>query len=80
VNPLVSIVLGVALFNDTLRDSAAAIIVEVVAIAVMMLGAVWLATSPLLAGIHDDSAGNHLLAGRGRIARFRAKRRLTNAN
>jgi len=79
VNPLVSILLGVALFKDSLRDGVGAIVLQIVGIAVMTLGAVWLATSPLLAGVRDEAPGEQLLAGRGRIARYQARRRLARS-
>jgi hypothetical protein len=77
VNPVVSIVIGVALFGDHLREGVVAHVVEALAVAVMLAGAVGLATSPVLAGVRDESRADHLLEGRGRLARWRARRAAT---
>jgi drug/metabolite transporter (DMT)-like permease len=74
VNPLASIVIGTQLFHDSLTATPIAIVVEIVALVVMALGAFWLATSPMLAEMHDDAPDRHLLSGRGRLARYRARR------
>jgi drug/metabolite transporter (DMT)-like permease len=50
LNPLVSIVLGLTLFADRLRSGPMWITLEVVALAVLVIGVVILARSPLVAG------------------------------
>jgi hypothetical protein len=75
VNPVVSILIGVALFGDSLRQGALARVIEALAVLVMLGGAVGLATSPVLAGVRDESQASHMLEGRGRWARWRARRR-----
>ena len=53
LNPLVSIVLGVTLFGDVLRGGALWIALEVLALAVLVVGVVVLTRSPLVAGSPD---------------------------
>ncbi len=53
VNPLVSIVLGVTLFGDKLRVGGLWTSLQVVALAVLVVGVVVLARSPLVAGTHE---------------------------
>jgi len=72
VNPFVSIGVGHVLFGETLRGGPRFVVLEALALAVMIVGAVGLATSPLVANVHEDSAATHLLKGRGRFARWRA--------
>ncbi len=74
VNPFASIIIGAILFEDHLRTSPGAVAIEVLSLIVMVLGAVMLSTSPLVVGIHDESPEHSLLEGRGRLARWRAKR------
>jgi drug/metabolite transporter (DMT)-like permease len=52
VNPLVSIVLGVTLFEDHLRTGPLWTTLEVLALAVLVTGVVLLARSPLVAGTY----------------------------
>jgi drug/metabolite transporter (DMT)-like permease len=53
VNPLVSIVLGITLFHDSLRTGVGWVTLELVALAVLVAGVVILARSPLVAGTHE---------------------------
>lgn len=69
VNPFVSIVVGRALFGEALRGGPLHVTVEVLALAVMVGGAVGLTTSPLVANVHEHVEGGHRLTGRGRYAR-----------
>ncbi|MGA2294660.1 MAG: DMT family transporter [Acidimicrobiales bacterium] len=73
VNPFVAIVIGYVLFGETLRGGPLHVSLEVLSLAVMVIGAIGLATSPLVANVHDESLGTHLLRGRGRYARWRAQ-------
>jgi drug/metabolite transporter (DMT)-like permease len=59
INPMVSIVLGITLFGDRLRSGPGWISLEVVGLAVLVVGVVVLARSPLVAGTGDaaDTAG-----------------------
>ena len=63
INPLVSIVLGVTLFGDVLRGGALWITLEVLALAVLVLGVVVLTRSPLVAGADDDGTEGEMLGG-----------------
>ena len=63
VNPLLSIVLGVALFGDVLRGGALWISLEVLALAVLVVGVVDLTRSPLVAGSDDDGVDGEMLGG-----------------
>ena len=56
INPMVSIVLGITLFGDRLRSGPGWITLEVVGLAVLVVGVVVLARSPLVAGT-GDAAG-----------------------
>ncbi len=73
VNPFVSIAIGRVLYGETLRGGVLDVTLEVVALAVMTIGALGLSTSALVAKIHEGSEGHHL-AGRGRYARWRDER------
>jgi len=72
INPIVSVILGIALFGDTLRHNPVALVGEVATCVALIVGAVFLARSPLVAGAHDEN--EHSLAGRGQFARWRARR------
>jgi hypothetical protein len=74
VNPFVSIALGHRLFGETLRGGVLYASLEAVALLVMITGVLGLASSPLVARVHEDSPGNYLLSGRGRYARWRQQR------
>jgi len=62
-NPLLSIVLGVTLFGDLLRGGALWISLEVLALAVLVVGVVVLTRSPLVAGADDDGVDGEMLGG-----------------
>lgn len=67
LNPLVSIVLGVTLFGDVLRGGVLWITLEVMALAVLVVGVVILTRSPLVAGSPDGQTDDERLGGaRGR--------------
>ncbi|MDE3083000.1 MAG: DMT family transporter [Acidobacteriota bacterium] len=72
-NPFISIVIGALAFDESLRGGALYRSFEVVSLLVMVVGVIGLATSPLVAGVHSEDEGTHLLAGRGLLARRRAK-------
>jgi hypothetical protein len=74
VNPFVSIAVGYALFGESLRGGAGDITLEVLSLLVMAGGALVVSASPLMAQVHDESVGEHLLKGRGRYARWSAQR------
>ena len=74
VNPFVSIAIGRVLYGETLRGGALDVALEVVALAVMVVGALGLSTSSLVANVHEGTEGGHHLAGRGRYARWRDER------
>ncbi len=57
VDPLVSIVLGIALFGDSLRTSGPYGPLEAVSLVVMFIGAVFLSHSPLITGIRSEGKG-----------------------
>jgi len=63
MNPLVSIVLGVTLFGDVLRTGVGWIALEVLALAVLVLGVVVLTRSPLVAGSPDGHTDDEMLGG-----------------
>jgi drug/metabolite transporter (DMT)-like permease len=68
INPLVSIVLGVTLFADRLRTGPLWVSLEVAALAVLVVGVVVLARSPLVASTHEAGDIDEMLGG----ARHRA--------
>ena len=70
VNPFASIAMGAVLFGEHLRGGAVPTTLEVLSMAVMVVGALGLSTSPLVAGVHEGAPGSHLLKGRGRYARW----------
>jgi drug/metabolite transporter (DMT)-like permease len=63
LNPLVSIVLGITLFGDVLRSGAPWVAAECAALALLVLGVVVLARSPLVAGAGSAGDPGELLAG-----------------
>ena len=63
MNPLLSIVLGVTLFGDVLRGGALWITLEVLALAVLVVGVVVLTRSPLVAGADDGGTDGEMLGG-----------------
>jgi drug/metabolite transporter (DMT)-like permease len=68
INPLVSIVLGITLFSDSLRGGVGWITLEVAALAVLVAGVVVLARSPLVAGTPEAGDLDEMLGS----ARHRA--------
>jgi hypothetical protein len=70
VNPFVSIAVGHVLFGESLRGGGLDIALELVALVVMVVGALGVSASPLIATVHDESGGHHMLKGRGRYAQW----------
>lgn len=70
-NPLVSIAIGHVLFDEHLRGGPVFTSLEGLSLAVMVVGALGLATSSLVANVHEETGGSHLLKGRGRYAKWR---------
>jgi hypothetical protein len=75
LNPLVSILIGHVLFGESIRGGALHSSLEALSIAVMMAGVLGLSMSSLVANVHDETSGGHLLQGRGRYSRPRRGRR-----
>jgi hypothetical protein len=73
VNPLVSIVIGVAAFGERLRGGAGFVALDVLALAVMCAGVAVLVRSPLVGGVARAPGDEYLGAGTkiqgGRIGR-----------
>ncbi len=63
ISPLGSIVLGVTLFSDHLRSGPLWITLEVLSLAVLVVGVVVLARSPLVAGAQVEGEHGEMLAG-----------------
>jgi drug/metabolite transporter (DMT)-like permease len=63
INPLVSILLGITLFADHLRSGPLWITLEVVALAVLVVGVAILARSPLVAGTQTEGDPGEMLGG-----------------
>jgi hypothetical protein len=74
VNPFVSIVIGYVLFGESLRGGPLYISLEALSLVVMVLGALGLSTSSLVAGVHEGGPDTYLLKGRGRYARWQVNR------
>jgi hypothetical protein len=74
LNPLVSLAIGRVLFGEHLRGGLLAVTFEILALALMVLGALGLSTSSLVNRVHDGAPDAHLLRGRGRYARWRHAR------
>jgi drug/metabolite transporter (DMT)-like permease len=68
INPLVSIVLGITLFADVLRSGPLWISAEIVSLAVLVVGVVILARSPLVAGTPGEDDPGEMLGGAHRRA------------
>lgn len=66
VSPFVSIALGSVLFGDGIDTSAGALLVEIPALIVMAVGAVFLCASPLVSAVSDENDDSAALAGRRR--------------
>jgi drug/metabolite transporter (DMT)-like permease len=73
-NPIVSIILGSALFHEQLRGGAIAVTLEVVSLVVLVAGAISLCVSTSFVDVYDENPDRHILAGRGRYARRHAHR------
>ncbi|HET9088971.1 MAG TPA: DMT family transporter [Acidimicrobiales bacterium] len=73
-NPFLSIVIGALAFDESLRGGVVYRTLEVASLAVMVIGVIGLATSPLVAGVHSEDDGTHLLEGRGLLARRHTRR------
>ena len=71
-NPIVSIVLGSALFHEQLRGGALAVTLEVFSLVVLVAGAISLCVSTSFVDVYDENPERHILAGRGRYARRHA--------
>jgi hypothetical protein len=57
VDPLASILIGIALYGDSLRTSGPWGPLEAISLLVMFLGAVFLSHSPLITGIKSEGKG-----------------------
>ncbi len=68
INPLVSILLGITLFADRLRSGPFWVATEIVALAVLVVGVVILARSPLVAGTQGVDHPDEMLGGARRRA------------
>jgi len=79
VNPFVSILIGHVLFGENLRGGPLFVSLEVLSLLVMVLGALGLSTSALMTTMHEAAPDTHLLKGRGRYARWRARSSRTMA-
>jgi drug/metabolite transporter (DMT)-like permease len=66
INPLVSILLGVTLFADKLRAGPGWVTLEILSLAVLVVGVVILARSPLVAGTQGGVAEEMLGGARAR--------------
>jgi hypothetical protein len=73
MNPLVSIAIGHVLYGENLRGGPLHTSLEGLAMAVMVIGALGLSMSSLVAKVHEDATATHLLKGRGRYARRRQR-------
>jgi len=73
VNPFVSILVGHLLYGERLRGGPLYASLEVLSLAVMVAGALGLSTSSLIATVHEEHDGAHLLKGRGRYERWRRR-------
>lgn len=71
VNPFVSILVGHLLYGESLRGGPLYVTLEVLALALMVAGALGLSTSSLIATVHEEHPGAHLLKGRGRYHQWR---------
>lgn len=74
VNPLVSIVIGRVLYHETLRGGPWFASLEVLSLAIMVLGAVGLSSSALVTSVHEEAPEDFHLKGRGRYERWRDAR------
>jgi drug/metabolite transporter (DMT)-like permease len=66
-DPLVSILIGIALFNDNLRTSEPWGALEAISLVVLFAGAGFLCNSPLIGGVKSEDAAYHeMLSAKGR--------------
>lgn len=72
VNPFVSMAVGHVLFAEHLHGGARDVSLEALSLLIMMVGALGLSNSALVAQVHDEQ-GTQLLRGRGRYARWRRR-------
>jgi drug/metabolite transporter (DMT)-like permease len=63
VNPLISILIGIAAFGEHLRAGVPAASIDIAAIALLCAGVVVLVRSPLIAGIGAEADSEYLAAG-----------------
>jgi multidrug transporter EmrE-like cation transporter len=61
VNPVVSVVIGVFVFQERLRSGPGFIVIEVLSLGVMLAGAFVLAQSPLVAGSSVEGSQGEML-------------------
>jgi drug/metabolite transporter (DMT)-like permease len=72
VNPFVSMGIGFILYDEKIRGGGY-VVLEVVSLIVMVIGALGLSNSALVANVNDEASTEHMLAGRGRYAKWRAQ-------
>ena len=71
VDPLASLAIGIGLFGDNLRTAGAYGPLEAISLLIMFIGAISLAHSPLISGMHgEDDRFAELLSTRSRSARL----------
>jgi uncharacterized membrane protein len=70
IDPIVSVVLGIYLFNDQLHGAGWRLPVEVASIVVVVAGVMVLCTSPLVAGAKDESGAGDDLVRQSRTSRL----------
>jgi drug/metabolite transporter (DMT)-like permease len=71
VDPLASLAIGIGLFGDNLRTAGAYGPLEAVSLLIMFVGAVSLAQSPLISGLHgEDDRFAEMLSTRSRSVRL----------
>jgi len=75
INPFVSVGLGAWLYGESFPRGAGVLAAGLLAVIVFAAGAIGLCLSPLVAGVHASDTVQ-LLAGRGRLARRQAARRV----
>lgn len=77
VNPFAAIAIGHVLFGESLRGGPLYVSLEALSLGVMVLGAIGLSMSSLVANVHEEHPSDDLLAGRGRYAKWRRARTAT---
>jgi drug/metabolite transporter (DMT)-like permease len=68
IDPVVSVIIGIYLFDDRLQTAGWRLPVEIVAVVVVVVGVFLLSTSPLVAGAKDESGAGDKLERQGRRA------------